>query len=179
MQSQDATLPPRGWTAAVSRAFGVLAVVQILAVLLLTAANVVGRYALGSPIKGAEEATGYMIVGMVMFGAAEALRRGDHLRIDLLTERFGPRIGRVLDALALLSVIAVGLVLAWTGYGSVSFARSFGSYSSGHLAMPMWIVQLPLVIGGLLLALVAAGQLIALVRGRPAPAHHGIPEDRT
>lgn len=158
--------PPHGWVAVVSRLFGVLAVVQIVIVLILTAANVIGRYLLGSPIRGAEEATGYMIVGMVMFGAAEALRRGDHLRIDLLTERCGPRIARLLDLVALLSVIAVGAILAWTGYEGARFAYSFGSYSSGHLAMPMWIVQAPLVIGGALLALVAAGNLVDVLRGR-------------
>lgn len=156
--------PPRGWIANVSRLFGVLAMVQIALTLILTAANVVGRYLLGAPIRGAEEAMGYMIVGTVMFGAAEALRRGDHLRIDLLTERLGPRAGRALDIVALLSVVLFGAILAWTGYETAHFSYVFGNYSAGHLEMPMWIVQAPLAVGGVLLAVVAAGNLVRLLR---------------
>lgn len=146
--------------AAIGRAFGAVAALAILGVLGLTAVNVAGRYLFNAPLRGAEEATGYLVVAMVMFGAAEAYRRGDHIRIDLLTERFGPRGARWID---LLSHVAVGLFAAnllRTGLHTVEFSQRFGAYSPGYLEMPMWIPQSALVAGGALLLAMAGLKLL-------------------
>lgn len=139
----------------------------IVAVLLITAAAVFGRYVLGQPLAGADDATGFLVVVIVMFGAAEALRRGDHIRIDLLFSKAGPRTLRWLEAWSLLGVLAFALLLAVTAWETVVFSRQFGAYSPGELAMPLWIPQSALLVGGLLLALAALAQLLRLLgRGR-------------
>ena len=61
-------------------------------------------------------------------------------------------------------MIVVALTIAWTGWETVSFSRAFGIYSPGYMQVPMWTVQLPLVIGGIALALVAALKLVAMLR---------------
>lgn len=140
--------------------FGALAALMILAVLILTAANVIGRYFLSAPLRGAEEATGYLVVGMVMLGAAEAYRRGDHIRIDLLSERLGPAGQCWVEQLSHLAVIGFAAVLMWTGWHTVAFSRMFGAYSPGYLQVPLWIPQTALIAGGALLATMAALRLL-------------------
>ena len=146
--------------ALIGRGFGIFAALAILAVLILTAINVTGRYLFTAPLRGAEEMTGFLVVAMVMFGAAEAYRRGDHIRIDLLTERLGPTGARWVDILSHIAVAAFAVNLLRTGLHTVAFSRSFGAYSAGYLEIPMWIPQSALVIGGALLLAMALLKLI-------------------
>lgn len=152
--------------AALSRLGGVLSAVLILAVLVLTGASVFNRYVLGKPIMGADEGTGFMVVALVMLGAAEALRRGDHIRIDLLFDRAGPRARRWLDVWSLASVILFAALLLVAAWHTVLFSRAFGAYSTGYLALPLWIPQSTMVIGALLLLVTALAALLERIMER-------------
>ena len=147
----------------IARGLGFVSVACIAAMLILTAANVFGRYLLDAPIRGAEELTGFLIVATLMFGAPEAHRRGEHIAVDLIEATATPRTRWLLGQLAELAVIVVALTIAWTGWETVSFSRAFGIYSPGYMQVPMWTVQLPLVIGGIALALVAALKLVSML----------------
>ena len=162
--------PPRGWAerlaAVLAQGFGLLSMASILAMLVVTSVNVFGRYFLGAPLRGAEEMTGFLVVAAVMFGAAEAHRRGEHIAIDVVEGAFPPALRRLMTIVSHLAVIVFAVAMAWTGWETVAFSRSFGIYSPGYTEMAMWIVQLPLVIGGTLLALVAALKIVAILTRR-------------
>lgn len=149
-----------------AQGLGLVSVACITAMLILTAANVIGRYLLNAPIRGAEELTGFLIVATLMFGASEAHRRGEHIAVDLFEGTFSPKVARLLAILGQVAVIIVAAAIAWTGWHTVQFSRSFGIYSPGYMQIPMWIPQMPLVIGGISLAVVAALRLISLMRRR-------------
>ncbi|SHN11830.1 TRAP transporter small permease [Roseibium suaedae] len=148
------------------RVGGVLSAVLILVMLAVTAVNVVGRYALGNPFRGAEEFTGYLVVALVMAGAAEAYRRGDHIAIDLIRSTRIPGLKHVSNVLYHGSVLAFAVILGSTGWHTVSFSRDFESYSAGYLETPMWIPQSALLLGAFLLALAAFGRLVQEFTGR-------------
>ena len=50
------------------------------------------------PLTWGDEMLGYLLVATVMAGAAEALRRGDHIAIDLVTSRLTGRARRAAGA---------------------------------------------------------------------------------
>ncbi len=104
-----------------------------------------------------------------MFGAAEALRCGDHIAIDLVFERVGERGGFLLRMLSHVAVIGFALVLGISSWESISFARAFGSYSPGYLEVATWIPQLPMLAGAFLLGLAALTRLMALFAGSNRP----------
>lgn len=168
----DPPLTPqaRGWPERLARllsqGFGLLSMLSIVAILALTAANVFGRYFLSAPVRGAEEMTGFLVVATVMFGAAEAHRRGEHIAIDIVENAFPPRIRGAMTILGHVAVIVFAVAMAWTGWKTVAFARSFEVYSAGYTETPMWIVQLPLVVGGVLLALIAALKILSILTRR-------------
>ena len=153
--------------ALIARGLGLFSVACIAATLILTAANVIGRYLLNAPIRGAEELTGFLIVATLIFGAAEAHQRSEHIAVDLL-EASASRRARWLQAE--VARIIVTVTIAWTGWETVTLSRSFGIYSPGYMQIPMWTVQLPLVIGGVALAVVAALKLVAML-ANPAGRH--------
>lgn len=151
---------------ALARAGGFLSCLLILVVLAVTTAGVVGRYVLGSPIPGVDEAVGFLVVAVVMCGAAEALRTGSHIGIDILHAAAGPRARRLLDALGYLAVLAVSALLFWAAWHTVAFSYDFEAYSTGQLELPLWIPQSTMVLGAALLGLVAFARLVlTLLKG--------------
>jgi hypothetical protein len=60
-----AVAPPSGWIGWLAWTGGLLSALLIVAVLVLTAASVVTRYLLAAPMRGIDEATGYLVVAIV------------------------------------------------------------------------------------------------------------------
>lgn len=145
---------------AISWIGGAVGALLIVVVLVITAVSVFNRYILGRPMIGVDEATGFLVVAIVMCGAAEAFRRGDHISIDLLLEHASPRWRWVLDLWSYLAVLAFSILLLVTAWHTVVFSRRFGAYSSGYLEIPMWIPQSTMLLGALLLGLVSIVKMI-------------------
>ncbi|MFD2857511.1 TRAP transporter small permease [Seohaeicola zhoushanensis] len=124
---------------------------------------VVRRYIFDRPLQWNDEMIGYLLVAIVMLGAAEAFRRGDHISIDLVTSRLTPGAARLQAALASLSVMGFAVVVGFSIWDSISFARSFGSYSVGYIEIQTWIPQVPVLIGAVLLFLAAGLRLFRTI----------------
>jgi TRAP-type C4-dicarboxylate transport system permease small subunit len=150
----------------VARAGAAAAALLVLATLALVAYAVAMRYLLGAPVTWADELAGYLVVAMVMLGAADALLRGDHIAVDLLTDRLRPAARRLLDAWAMLCVLAVAAAIGWSAWLMVGFSLDFGMYSEGYLEAPMWVPQSLVLLGAGLLLLAGLARLATLLRRR-------------
>ena len=149
-----------------------LAAVSLLASLAFVVYSVVMRYFMNLPVAWVDEFFGYLLVACVMLAAADALLEGEHLAVDLVTERLGTR-GRRLTLLAGLAAVALSaLLLAIEGYDMVAFSRMVGLMSNGYLATPMWIPQLLIPIGAALMLLAALVAFVAALRSPNAPQSH-------
>lgn len=138
---------------------GALSTLLILIAFGITVYAVFNRYILNSPLLWADEVIGYFLVGIVMFGAAEAYRRNDHIAIDLLSSKASGTAAFGLAIVSDLAVLAFAAMLGISTWEAVTFAYDFGSYSSGSIEIAMWIPQLPLLAGAVLLALAALEKL--------------------
>lgn len=141
--------------------------------LALIAWAVLMRYAFNRPPAWVDDAVGFLLVGIVMLAAAQVLRRGEHISVDLLASRLSPRSRRWADAWAALAALAAGLVLAANGWSTAMFSRSLGIVAEGNVEIPVFWVQLALPLGGAMMALVALESLARLAAGEPpAEAPH-------
>jgi TRAP-type C4-dicarboxylate transport system permease small subunit len=102
---------------------------------------------------------------MVMLGAAEALRRNDHISVDLLTTRLQGTWALAFKIWWMLCVIAVAAAIIHSGIKSVRFSYDFGIYSEGYLETPMWLPQSVLLVGAGLLLLSALARIATLLLG--------------
>lgn len=148
---------------AIARLGGAVSALLIVAVLALVTYAVFQRYVIGRPLPWADEMSGFVLVAIVMFGCAEALRRGDHIAIDLISGRAGSRLRRVLDAWSAVAVLALSLVLLWSAWSQIRFARDFGSFTPGEIEIASWIPQLPMLFGWSAMALVALARLLEVI----------------
>ncbi|MBZ0222880.1 MAG: TRAP transporter small permease [Dokdonella sp.] len=134
---------------------GALATLMILVIFALVCIAVANRYILGAPIQWADELIGYLLVATIMLGAAEALRRDNHISIDLLSSKLGGRGQLLLGVIGNLAVFTLAAIIGWSAWETILFARAFGSYSVGYIEIETWIPQVPLVFGAALLGLAA------------------------
>jgi C4-dicarboxylate transporter DctQ subunit len=142
-----------------------VAAVALLASLVLIVYSVVMRYCLGQPAPWVDELVGYLLVACVMLAAADALLEGEHLAVDLVTERLGRRGKRLTLLFGLVAVGLSALLLTVEGWDMVAFSRMVGLMSNGYMAMPMWVPQLLIPIGAVLMLLAAVAAFAAAVRG--------------
>lgn len=147
---------------------GALATLMILAIFALVCVAVANRYLLGSPIQWADEMIGYLLVATIMLGAAEALRRENHIAIDLLSSKLGASGQLVLAIVGNLAVFVLAAIIGWSAWESILFARAFGSYSVGYIEIETWIPQIPLLFGSILLGLAAIARIWRLLIGSKA-----------
>ena len=147
-----------------------LAAVSLLASMVLIGYSVVMRYGINQPVPWVDELVGYLLVSCVMFAAADALRHGEHIAVDILTERLSPRGKRRIALLGLAAVAASALLLAVEGWDMVAFSRMVGLLSNGYLAAPMWIPQAPVPIGAVLLLLAAIAAFASAWKRAPPTA---------
>lgn len=144
---------------------GVLATLLILIVFAIVVYAVFQRYVIDRSLMWADEMTGYLLVTLIMLGCAEALRKGDHIAIDLASSFAGPRLASTLHVIGNLAVIVFALIMGWSAWHSISFARAFGSYSVGYIEIQTWIPMLPMMLGAALLLIAALARLARSIAG--------------
>jgi len=138
----------------------------VIATLAMTGFSVFRRYVLGRPVTWSDELSGFLVVAIVMLGAAEVLRRGEHVSVDILTENATGRKRWWFDFWSNISVAIVSAVLFASALNAVQFSRMIGVYSDGYLEAPLWIPQSFLLVGaGLLFAMAAARCLDLVLKG--------------
>lgn len=108
-----------------------------------------------------EEIQWHLYSALFMLGLAAALVTDDHVRVDLLYERFGLRTKAWVDALGIVFLLLPFLaILLWYGLPFVADSLATGERSSAPAGLPhRWLIKSMLVIGCALLALAALARL--------------------
>lgn len=163
--AQPASLPARiagalAWTC------GALSTGLILLAFAITILAVFMRYVMNDALLWSDEVTGWTLVALVSLGVAEAYRRGDHIAIDLISARLSSRAAKVQRLFADAAVLIFAVVIFLSTWEAISFARMFGSYTSGYLEIESWIPQAPMMIAAIMLALVALSRMFDTLTGR-------------
>lgn len=148
---------------------GRLAAFLVLAAALISAGNATLRYLLSMSSNAWLEIQSYLFAGIVLLGAAETLRRNEHVRVDLLYSNLSARKRLWVDVFGiLLFLLPFVLVMAWLSWPIAwrSLRTGEGSASAGGL--PLWPLRMLLPLGFGLLALQGLSELvkrIAALRG--------------
>lgn len=147
------------------RLSGALAAVGMVATLVLVTSGVVTR-PLGIYLPGTDDYAGYAMAACGFFALAYTFKHGEHIRVSLLLERAGPRLRAGLELFSLVSGTAVAATLAFYSVRLVLQSHEFEEISQGVDATPLWIPQLTMAIGSLVLLIALVDDLVATLRGR-------------
>lgn len=135
-------------------AFAILLVggLGMIASTFLGTADVVGTQVFGVPVPGAVEITESTMVLIVFGGLAYAQIRRNHIRVELLYLRAGPRGQAAMDILADLMALLFFSLLLWQAVNEAAYSLQIDEATFGLIRMPLWPARIILVAGtGLLI----------------------------
>ena len=144
-----------------------IAALLLLAMVALTTADIILRNTLRTGFPWANEVTEYALYLTTLLTAPWLLRRGQHVRIDMVLVIVPPRIAWLLEAAADVIGLAASLVLVW--YGTIMTLQSarLGSLTIKNLVFPEWWLLAPLPVCFVLLALEFVLRFHRLIGGPP------------
>jgi TRAP-type C4-dicarboxylate transport system permease small subunit len=144
----------------------ILGVVLVLSVL-LNFANVIGRKFLAAPIVGAEEVMSFLMITLVFLGSGVVAYDGTHINMEILIDRFPPRLRDTFKAFAQVVAIGIAATLVTLGVPIVRHLQQFDERSQAA-NVPLFIPQAMVPIGLTLLALGSLARLAMLALPRAA-----------
>lgn len=116
------------------------------------------------PIQWAFEMTQWLSATMALLGGGYALLKGGHVKIDLIYKRFPLRTRAILDIITSTLFYILCFVLIWQG-STVAYESFLTKATTGaQLDPPMYIPQLLVPIGGLLIGLQGVTVLVRNIR---------------
>jgi TRAP-type transport system small permease protein len=128
--------------------------------------NVIGRYFLHSPIRWSDEVSLFLFLWLAYLGALAALMAGRHYSFSGMIDMFPTKLRLAAKTLSDLLVLVMLGVLVWCGGQLVELLRF---QRSPAIDLPIYYVYSALPLVSLLMALVVAYQIVARLRGTPAP----------
>jgi len=140
---------------------GVLASLFLIAILLLIVAQMVARWTT-TTFSGAPNYAGYCMAAASFLAFAHALNRGAHIRVSILLNALGSR-KYWLEVFCFLVGGAASTYLAWYAIRANIWSHKFNDISQGQDATPIWIPQLGMSIGAVLLAICFWDNLVRLL----------------
>jgi TRAP-type mannitol/chloroaromatic compound transport system permease small subunit len=153
----------------ISQIGGIFASSLVLIACLVSAGNAASRYAISASSNAWLEVQWYMFAGMVLLGAAETMRRNEHVRVDLIYGSVSHRAREWIDLLGgvvfLMPMCLVMIYFTWPFFID-SWTGNELSNNAGGLVR--WPVKLMLPAGFALLALQGLSEIIkrgAALRG--------------
>jgi len=152
---------------AVVPALGIIAAVLMFCLMLLTCADVVGRYFFNKPVTGGFELTEMLLAALIFAGVPLVTLRGDHITVDLFDPVTPDWLFRIQHALATLIGAACTGYLAWCLWLRAAGLDRAGETTSQLQFKIAWLAYAM----AMLMALTAAALVVTLFR----PPHRHIP----
>ncbi len=149
----DALYDAAAWVAAACM-IGVLAMVLL---------SIAGRQ-FGFYVPGTDAYAGYLMAGSSFLALAHTLKRNEHIRVTLVLNLSPPALRRALQLWSLGVAVLLSGLLGWFCARLAWQSRQFHDISTGADATPLWIPQVPMAIGALLLFVAFVDELVLALR---------------
>jgi TRAP-type mannitol/chloroaromatic compound transport system permease small subunit len=106
-----------------------------LVIVVLMSVNVILRYLFSIGSVWGQELEWHLLVPLIVFGSAYALRHGEHVRVDIVYGRLSPKTRTRVDLLSALLAVAIAALFVWLSlhYVEQAYVIDEGSPDPGGL----------------------------------------------
>jgi TRAP-type C4-dicarboxylate transport system permease small subunit len=143
-------------------ALAALSMVGLLAMVLL---SIVSRQ-LHFHVPGTDAYAGYLMAAAGFLALAHTLKRGEHIRVTLLLSALKGRARRTLEIWSLGAASLLATLAAFYACRLAWQSKVFNDISTGNDATPLWIPQLAMAAGTVILTIAFVDELVLELRGR-------------
>ncbi len=147
------------------RASGLLSAACLILICVMIVAQIVARN-MGSTVRDAEEFAAWSMAAAGFFGLPYALYCGSHIRVSVVSRFVPEALHHTMEVIASVIGVLLAAYLAWYCTAFVLESYQFKEVSQGLVPVPMWIPQMPMVFGSILLAAAFAERLVRVLRGQ-------------
>src|SRR5437868_14689289 len=137
----------------------------MIGVLAMVLASIITRQ-LGINFQGTDAYAGYSMAAAGFLALAHTLKHNEHIRVTLILQHLK---GRALHGLEMWAHSVAVLLSAMFAFYSVRLAwnsHAFNDISTGNDATPLWIPQLSMAVGNVVLAIAFIDQFVGELTGR-------------
>ncbi len=145
-------------------AAGALAGLCMVGLLAMVMLSIVSRQ-LHFHVPGTDAYAGYLMAGAGFLALAHTLKHGEHIRVTLILSALHGGMRRALEiwslfAAALLAILSAYYAcrLSWQSY-------TFHDISTSSDATPLWLPQIAMAVGSVVLAIAFVDELVLELRG--------------
>lgn len=147
-----------------------LAALFMIGLLVMVLLSILGRQ-FHFNVPGTDAYAGYLMAGAGFLALAHTLKCGEHIRVTLILGRLGPSARRWMERWAMGVAALLSILFAVFSVRLVWNSHAFNDISTGNDATALWIPQLAMAIGTVVLAIAAIDEFILEWRGRLLPQH--------
>jgi TRAP-type C4-dicarboxylate transport system permease small subunit len=155
----------RAWLDRLYTLAGWLAAVFMIGTLVMVVIGITGRI-LGFYVRGTDSYAGYCMAACGFLALAYTLRRNEHIRVTLILNHVPASAHRALEIWCYAVAVLLAGALAWFSVRLAWQSHAFNDRSTGIDATPLWIPQLSMAIGTVVLFVAFVDGLIETLRGR-------------
>jgi TRAP-type C4-dicarboxylate transport system permease small subunit len=134
-----------------------LAAVFMIGLLAMVLVSILGRQ-LHFHLPGTDAYAGYLMAAAGFLALAHTLKHGEHIRVTLLLTHLQGRARRALELWALAASVALAALAAFYSVRLAWQSRLFNDVSTSSDATPLWIPQLAMAAGTVVLLIALADE---------------------
>lgn len=149
-------------------AAGWLAAMFMIGTLVFVLLGIFGRL-LGFHVRGTDAYAGYCMAACGFLALAYTLRRNEHIRVTLLLGHVPQGARKALEIWCHAIAVALAAILAFYSVRLVWQSRAFNDISTANDATPLWIPQLAMAIGTLILLVAFVDAFAGVLRDGGEP----------
>lgn len=153
-------------------AAGYAAAFFMVVTLLMVVAGIADR-ALALGWRGTDMYAGYAMAACGFLALAHTFKRGEHIRVSLLLQAASPRVKRLMEVWSLFAAAVLAGALAFYAIRLTWQSWDFHDISTGNDATPLWIPQIGMAVGAIVLFIAVFDDLVLELRGKRAQPASG------
>jgi TRAP-type C4-dicarboxylate transport system permease small subunit len=141
-----------------------LAALSMIGVLVWVLLSIISRQ-LGFNIPGTDAYAGYSMAGAGFLALAHTLKRNEHIRVTLLLGRLRGKAERALQLWALSVAVLLASLFAYYSVRLAWQSHVINDISTGNDATPLWIPQIAMAVGTVVLLIAFVDEWVLQWRG--------------
>ena len=142
-----------------------LAALFMVGLLVMVLLSVISRL-LHFHVPGTDAYAGYLMAGAGFLALAHTLKRGEHIRVTLLLGALKGKAKRGMEIWALSAAVALAGLSAFYSCRLAWQSHVFNDISTGNDATRLWIPQLSMAVGTVILCIAFIDELVLELRGQ-------------
>jgi TRAP-type C4-dicarboxylate transport system permease small subunit len=142
-----------------------LAALSMIGVLVMVLLSITSRQ-FGFHVAGTDAYAGYSMAAAGFLALAHTLKRNEHIRVTLLLGRMGPSGRHAMEIWALTAAIGLSGLFAYYSVRLAWVSRAINDMSTSNDATPLWIPQLAMAVGTVILFIAFVDDWVLELKGK-------------